>query len=269
MNIWEFPFSSQAAEHVRAADYSLDSLLNKRGFLPVRKRAAERVRGAVEGEIPGEYSHGEVELLSYPLARVMVSCLGDEYLFRRYALAESKLAHRRMQKSREDLPVLARDLGIGPVAQGDLFRLHFTEYLPAASRMHSPRWKLVNRALRGGHLTVTSEELIRLLEEMVRERVLNGLPLAVEEKICQELSLYLDPIRLELEEAKNRNRVDLGPVEEGAFPPCIRAMLAQVAAGVNLAHTARFALTSFLLRIGMDVDQVVGIFNTSPDFDEE
>jgi len=269
MNIWEFPFSGDAAEHVRAADYTLDSLLNRRGFLPVRKRAAERVRGAVQGEITSDYSHGEVELLSYPLARVMVSCLGDDYLLRRYALAEAKLAQRRMQKSREDLLPLARDLGIRPVAQEGLFRLHFTEYLPAASRMHSPPWKLVNRALQGGYLTVTTEELIRLMEEMVRERVLKGLPLGVEDRICQGLSEYLDPIRKELEVAKNRNRVDLGPVEEGAFPPCIRAMLAQVAAGTNLAHTARFALTSFLLRIGMEVDQVVGIFNTSPDFDEE
>ena len=39
--------------------------------------------------------------------------------------------------------------------------------------------------------------------------------------------------------------------------------------GTNLAHTARFALVSFLLQINMSPDQVIALFNTSPDFDEE
>jgi DNA primase large subunit len=49
----------------------------------------------------------------------------------------------------------------------------------------------------------------------------------------------------------------------------IKKMLEMVAANANLAHSARFALTSFLLCINMFVDQVVGLFNTSPDFDQE
>jgi DNA primase large subunit len=58
-------------------------------------------------------------------------------------------------------------------------------------------------------------------------------------------------------------------VTESAFPPCIKKMLEQVAANVNLAHSARFALVSFLIQINMSVDQIVGLFNTSPDFDPE
>jgi len=63
--------------------------------------------------------------------------------------------------------------------------------------------------------------------------------------------------------------VDLGAVEEGAFPPCIKRMLSDVARGVNLAHSARFALVSFLLQINMTVDEVTSLFATSPDYDPE
>jgi DNA primase large subunit len=46
-------------------------------------------------------------------------------------------------------------------------------------------------------------------------------------------------------------------------------MLEQVAANANLVHLARFALVSFLIQINISVDQIVGLFNTSPDFDQE
>jgi DNA primase large subunit len=38
---------------------------------------------------------------------------------------------------------------------------------------------------------------------------------------------------------------------------------------VGLAHSARFAPVSFLIQINMSVNQIVGLFNTSPDFDPE
>jgi DNA primase large subunit len=135
--------------------------------------------------------------------------------------------------------------------------------------MKSPKWKLTNRDLSQGYLTVTEEELKRLMEEAARVRILKGLPLSVDERICAALEEYLQPLREQLEALKARERVDLGAVEEGAFPPCIKRMLTDVARGVNLAHSARFALVSFLLQINMTVDEVTSLFNTSPDFDPE
>jgi DNA primase large subunit len=46
-------------------------------------------------------------------------------------------------------------------------------------------------------------------------------------------------------------------------------MLEQVASNVNLAHSARFALVSFLIQINISIDQIVGLFNTCLDFDPE
>ncbi|VVB72069.1 DNA primase large subunit PriL [uncultured archaeon] len=272
MNTSYYPFTQEGAERVRATGYTLESLLSKTSFKTVRGRAAERVSGAISGSIPEARLGTDVEilteLLSYPLARAMVSCLDDSILLRRYALAEAKLAYRMMQNESKDIVLLADDLGLHPEGKGP-WKIHYSEYIRAAHGMHSPKWKLTNRDLYGGYLTVTLDELKRLLEEMVRVRVAKGLPLPVNEAICEGLKEYLDPLRAELKVILERQKVDLGKVEEGAFPPCIKKMLSDVARGTNLAHSARFALVSFLLRINMSPEQVVALFNTSPDYDQE
>jgi DNA primase large subunit len=272
MSISDFPFTQEAAEQVRKAGYSLESLLGKTFFKSVRGRAQERVAGAISGTIPETACRSDAEelseLLSYPLARLMVSCLADPILLRRYALAEAKLASRRMHSMKGEIMAIADDLGLHPQGPGP-YKIHFSEYIRAAHGMHSPKWKLTNRDLSQGYLTVTEEEIKRILEEAVRERVLKGLPIAVDEKICAALQEYLGPLKEQLDAMRARDRVDLGKVEEGAFPPCIRNMLSDVAKGVNLAHSARFALVSFLLQINMSVDEVVSLFNTSPDFDQD
>jgi DNA primase large subunit len=275
MSLSDYPFSREAAARVKETGYSLEGLLEEPNREPrlsrlVRRRALDRVLGAVRGEISDERAHPMAELLSYPLARVMVSCLDDDLLTRRYALAEAKLASRKMvREDRAGLLLLARDLDVHPQYDQNGLRVHFSDYLKAAARMKSPGWKLVNRSLEGGWVSVTGHELARLLEERARDRVGRSLPLPVPPEICEKLRDDLEGIEEELSAKRAEERVDLGEVTEDAFPPCIREMLAAVAIGTNLAHTARFALTTFLLAVGMTVDEVVGVFNTSPDFDEE
>src|SRR5208283_3408190 len=58
-------------------------------------------------------------------------------------------------------------------------------------------------------------------------------------------------------------------VEEGAFPPCIQALITALAAGTNLTHAGRFSLTAFLHNIGMDTTGIAELYARSPDFDIE
>jgi DNA primase large subunit len=272
MRISDYPFTEAAAGLVRSAGYSLESLLGKTSFKTVRGRAAQRVAEAMSGTISESAANTETEqlteLLSYPLARIMVSCLDDSILLRRYALAEAKLAYKRMQEEKEGLEAIADDLGLHPQGPGP-YKIHFSEYIRAAHRMHSSKWKLTNRDLQQGYLTITEEELKRIMEEAAREKILKGLPLPVDEKTCTSLQEYLGPLKEQLDVIRARDRVDLGKVEEGAFPPCIKKMATEVAKGTNLAHSARFALVSFLLQINMTQEEIISLFNTSPDFDEE
>ncbi|MCE8424959.1 MAG: hypothetical protein J5U17_04200 [Candidatus Methanoperedens sp.] len=60
----------------------------------------------------------------------------------------------------------------------------------------------------------------------------------------------------------------LSEVIPGCFPPCMSTTIADVQANVNLSHTMRFGMTSFLLNIGMTTERVTEIFKASPDFKE-
>ncbi|ABK14813.1 MAG: DNA primase regulatory subunit PriL [Methanothrix sp.] len=273
MRAFWYPFTHAAAKEIRLIDAPLEDVLSSRAFQPVRRRAVERVRGALHGEIPdADASDGvkqNVELLSYPLARLIVSCIDDDYLLRRYVLAEAKLAHRRLRSSdTEEVLEIARDLGMSPIYEGDNFRIHFTDFVISAARFRSQKWKLINRTIDHGYLKVTREELLRLMQERIRDRIQEGLPLDAG-SICEGLSDHLRSIRDELASSKRSSMVDLGEFSRDALPPCMRSLLEQLAAGRNLAHTARFALTSFLLNINLGVEDIIGIFNNTPDFDEE
>jgi DNA primase large subunit len=57
-------------------------------------------------------------------------------------------------------------------------------------------------------------------------------------------------------------------VAQTAFPPCIEALYQAFSSGRHLSHVGRFALTSFLINIGMPSDKVIELFKGISDFNE-
>lgn len=278
-----YPFVSEASEYVGGLGFSPEKLLSSRALDSARMRGKERVIQSLTGEIekpsPSASEEGKIltELLSYPFARILVSCIDDQFLIRKYALAEAKAAYRLLKTQQpEFLQELGLDFQINAetyenVESHDiLFDLHFTDYIKLATTLKDLNWKLVNRKMKAGHVRISKEEFARLLQEAIRSRIQNALPLSIPEEISEACTPYLTDINETLEEKKSDFGVgEFQKVESELFPPCIVQAIANVRAGVNLAHSMRFAMTSFLLNIGMTVDEVVAMFNVSPDFDEE
>jgi DNA primase large subunit len=268
-----YPFLTQTVQYVADMGTPVDNILTLRSFDITRYRARSRVLQAVHGEIQHDDTvNFTVELLSYPVARILVSCLDDAFLTRRYSLAEAKYAYHMMkQENNEVLQEIGEDLHIvASVTESGLFDLHFTDYIRGAVGLHSVQWKLINRILYSGYVSITKEEYARLLQEAVRARIIGALPLNVPDEFCQALKNYLLEIKSTVDVSRTEfDDAGFGNVEPEHFPPCIVHLLSNAQGGINLAHSARFALTSFLLNIGMSVDQVVSLFNVSPDFNEE
>jgi DNA primase large subunit len=266
----EYPFLSQAAEYVAGLETPVDHYLTARTFEMARYRAQTRVLQAIGGEIKRDNTiNGVTELFSYPIARILVSCIDDAFLTRRYALKEAEFSNVKMKQedNYEILQEIGRDFDIAPSINDKGFQMHFTDYVRCAAGMRALKWKLVNRRLESGFVNITKEEYTRLLQEVIKERLLK-LPLEVPDRFCQSLMVYIDEIKTSLEASKSEfDEAGFGNVEPEHFPPCIRHLLANAQGG--MAHSARFALTSFLLKIGLSVDQIVHMFNVSPDFNEE
>ena len=271
-----YPFISEASAHVGNLGISLESLLNSRAYRAARARGIERVKEALEGEIKKSPVSGEAqvlsELLSYPFARMLVACVDDQLFTRRYSLAEAKAAYAFLRNETPNfLLEFGEDFGISADFRDSYFSMHFTDYIRFSNSLKDPTWKLTNRQLRAGKIKITKEEFARLLEEAVRERIEQSFPIP---EIPPEVSSFCSPYVSEIKEQfevqkKNFGATDFGAVEPDLFPPCIAHALANVQGGVNLAHSMRFAMTSFLLSVGMSVEEILNLFNVSPDFDAE
>ncbi|TFF94871.1 hypothetical protein EU546_04320 [Candidatus Thorarchaeota archaeon] len=145
------------------------------------------------------------------------------------------------------------------------FKIQFQDFLEVAPDFHDPVWKLVNRHLDNGWVPVQKSELARLISGKFNNIILGShidvppLPRRLAESIQ----------RIESEVSKKVRST--GPTEfteksVDAFPPCISQMRKDTLAGKNLSHSARFALASFLLNIGMTVDEVVDVFRPARDY---
>ncbi len=272
-----YPFISEASQHVGSLGFSLDKLITSRALDLARLRGKERViqslfEGIEKPPLTGS-DEGPVltELLSYPFARILVSCIDDSFLIRRYSLAEAVAAYILLKTRDVDfLSDIGNDFGVDAKPSDSYFNINFTDYIKLASSMKDLKWKLVNRKLDHGNVRIKKEEFARLLQEAVRARIQNSLPIEVPEEICELCAPHLDEIKVILDERKTEfGAGDFEAVESELFPPCIAHAIANTMAGVNLAHSMRFAMTSFLLTVGMTVDEIINMFNISPDFDVE
>ena len=270
-----YPFTLRASDYVKRSGRSIESLLDGEFGKAVVHRAKERVIQAINGEIKKAFGAddilAQVELFSYPFARIFVSCIGNYYLIRRCALAEAKAAYVHMRgEEPRFLEELGREFNVQCALERRDFRIHFADYLKFASGMHDPKWKLVNRRLEDGCVLVTKEEFARLLQEAIRDRIQSSLPLDVSPSLKKALSPHMAEISEHFEEMRAEFRSDeFEEVDSECFPPCIRHMLALIQAGQNLPHSARFALTSFLANIGMSAEEIIDVYRASADFDEE
>nr|WP_292387274.1 DNA primase regulatory subunit PriL [Methanosarcina sp. UBA5] len=271
-----YPFASEVSVYVESLGVSLESLLNSSALRKSRVRGMERVMQSIEGEIEKPLIKDESwllsETLSYPFAQILVACLDDQLFTKRYALKEAEAASKWLEKESTDfLLEFGEDFGIQAEAEELQFSMHFADYIRFSSSIREPIWKLTNRQLRSGMVVVAKKDLVRLLQEAIKERIEKSFPVP---KIPSEVSSFCTPYVAEIKDKfeihkKKFGTTDFGEVEPELFPPCISHALANVQGGVNLAHSMRFAMTSFLLSVGMSVDEILNLFNVSPDFDAE
>ncbi|MGZ4926513.1 MAG: DNA primase regulatory subunit PriL [Halobacteriota archaeon] len=271
-----FPYTKEAVSYVEKSTRTFASLIQPGEFSNrVLQRSVERITWTIIGEIEQKEdkpSYPEAELFSYVMARVIVSCIHTPLLIQKYAAAEARHATHLLRHTEGQLQCayihrLLNDFRIDASVENNAFHLYFTDVIRYTGRLRGPEWRLVN-LMNKGHVVLAKNQLIQLLAEIVRLQVLNGLPLKLDTSKCEALARYLTPLK-EIVAASLSDDITYGTVHLEACPPCIKALLLVASAGRNLTHPARFALTSFLANIGMKADDIVRIYESSPDFSED
>ncbi len=290
-----YPFLKESADLLRQKGVTLETLISSLAYERARTLGKERVLEAIEFakvvERPiATETDAMNELLSYPVARMLVSCLGDEKFVRRYAIAEAKLANARLSSEVEraketklrrggappsggggaDFVIrIAEELGLSVHMVGDSLAVDFSDYLRFSSAIKSKSWKLVNQDVRNGETLVDVKRLVRLVEQMITEKIVSELPLPVTDLIIEALTDDVEEIGSFLEQKRaEQPKKDFGKVSIVRFPPCMKKLLEMIRAGENVPHTGRFAIVAFLHTLGMDSETILSTFATSADFDE-
>lgn len=275
LRLANYPFLSESSEYLKENGPSLSELLHDIAYERTRILGKERVLEALEGGVIKEHSLVTdadclAELLSYVAARILVSCINDQYLIRRYALAEAKTLSSRLQNEDFDFVVnLGKELELDVSLENGSCMIHFTHFLKNTSQMRSKSWKIANQDMKDGYIVLDKNRLARVIEQALQTRIEGELPAQVNEEILKDLSTHVTDIKKAVEEKKSTySAKDFGKIRVTKLPPCMRHMLAKVQAGENLPHSGRFALTAFFHAIGMSSEEVLHLFSSSPDFDE-
>ncbi len=281
-----YPFMDSAREAVDRAGVDLATIVAEDGA--VVDRALDRVEMALlEGTVGDPHPRPRVELLSYPIARVLVSAVDEHILVRRYAGAEAATAHERFSEEVAETGTLRStpnqgltladllqefDLADEVWSEGEetgtpTYRMSVGAYLRLAAEEWGDEWRLVNRDLAAGVVPLDRDELLVLLRRAIRQRVAANLPFEVPAEIATELTAEV--ARLEDRLADLDLTRDIDTVVPDLFPPCMQHLLDQIQRGDHLEHHSRFAIAAFLVTIGMTTDEIVELFEINPGFGEE
>jgi len=142
--------------------------------------------------------------------------------------------------------------------------INVKDYVMLSSSLKSDYWRLVNRIVDNGFIYLKRSEIIRLARDKIRQELYKRIRESSLPNIPSQLQYLVDII-------KNRPlpRILFEGTKITGNPPCVAHAVSKVESNENLAHYERFFLTSFLLKTGKNVKEVLTFFSASPDFNEK
>jgi len=273
----EYPFLPGAETLLGTEPVSVRALLGDPAFAAARAlgrarilAAADDPRGTRDLEELARADPG-VRFLSFLFARLVLSSATAPAAIRRWAVAEAKRNHGRlMTVTAEELAEVARRLGFSLVPRPNGVEVPLVDYLHLSVPIREAEFRLPRQAVRHGTVRVRAARAARLLQEAVRLRLAEPLPLAedVVAEIRQRESELLATLAERMPSPVARAGLLGGPLRPELFPPCIRRMQRTLQKGENLSHSGRFCLAAFLHRVGADFETIVDAYRGAPDFDE-
>ncbi len=275
-----YPFLKQARKYQQAHDLQIEDL-GRQELAGIITRAYERVEEAICFNCVSRNLHSDedTEILSFPVAIILTLATGDSLVQKKYALAEARLMEQDFQKETSDrLVAIGTDLGweitfcADRKDQSSAFKLNFVDYLRNTKHLQQEKkWKLVNRALSGGYVRLSTAEVARLLSEEVRHYIEKRQNIHDMPKMPASLTVLADRLLHLAQSQRSSTEIEEFPasLSEDSFPPCVTALYRAFSSGHHLSHVGRFTLTSFLVNVGMPSEKLIELFKSFSDFDEK
>lgn len=265
-----YPFSNTAKRIVKAINPAIDELLEKRfGIVELAKRNLIAVLRGKPYPISTDIANAEIlqsQILAFPLAKILVSFLDNPKYYDYFARAvrDSTFAMLQNTSDFDELVALANDLELKFEIDEGLFKIGVLEFLSVPIR--NDALKLANQDVASGSVFLNKHRFASFLAEKAAHCVLTGLPVDVAELPKQFKNLAFEA--LNESSAMLRHSIS-GKANLSYLPPCIETIYADLLAGKNVPHIARFVLATFLNAINVPEEKIVEAFSRAPNYNEK
>lgn len=268
-----YPFLKETQSYVKKLDFKVEDIASPE-LAKILERAEERLQEAMLYTIVSRKTRYEdIEILSFPTAIMIAIATENSFIQKRYALAEAKQSLTDLKdEPKERVLAIAGNFNwklelCDQTVPEYEFALHFTDYLRNITHLRGTKWKLVNKPLNKGKIYLSRDETARLLSEEVRKRIEKRLEIK-DVKFPAEILGAAHRIKKLSTEKIDQTEIEGIPetVQQEAFPPCIQALYQAFTSGRHLSHVGRFALTAFLVNIGMSSETVIELYKNLSDF---
>lgn len=278
LTLSKYPFLNVSREYVKENSLSIEELLDDPLYERARMIGVERLDNAFKNRDVGNRSLATeseciMELLSYPIARMIAVCIEDIYFKRRYALGEAVHAYKNLLNEPISFILdVAKEfkLNIKYDKETNKFTIFFVDYLRYAPTRYK-EWKMINRKMKNGFIQISQKDTVRIIQEALRARINEEL----DSRSCSKTIIRTfssDITRISNTVMKHRKTIQAAPVgklDVKKLPPCMKNILKSIQAGENVPHAGRFALVSFLNSLKLGTNDILKIFSTAPDYEEE
>ncbi len=274
----KYPFLHETREYIKEHGPSVEELLTDIIYERARTVGIERLDTTLQKRTVGQRtlvseSDYFMEILSYPIARMVAVCVGDTYIKRRYALGEAYYVYQNLLNEPVScLLQIASELNLTAEQDEDThkIKLFFKDYLRYAPTRYK-EWKMVNRDVIRGYVRITRRELARVMREVLWKRLNEEL----DARRCDPLVAQI--FAADIERLKNiallhhqkHEAMPVGKVTVEQLPPCMKELLAAMQSGENVPHMGRFALVAFLNSLKLRSADILKLFSTAPDYEED
>ena len=278
LKLAKYPFLNGSKKYVKENKLSVEELLEDPIYEPAKIIGIERLDNAYKNRDVGIRSLATeydciMEILSYPIARMIAVCIGDIYFIRRYALSEAVHAYNQLtNESISNLIDISEEFkfNIQFDSEANKISIYFTDYLKNAPTRYL-QWKMINREMENGYISLSSKDFVRIIQEALRIRINQELDSRKCSRIIEK-SFKSDIYRIKELVSKHRKKIEtipFGKLDVEKLPPCMKDILKSIQSGENVPHMGRFAIVSFLNSLKLNTKEILQLFSTAPDFEEE
>lgn len=276
----KYPFLNEASDYIRQTHFDLEEF-NRPEMKHIISRAAEMLESEIiRGEVYKRLDKYEIEILTFLVTLIIVRSIGMEVILKKHSLFEAIRAENflveDLKKEKNDerkhlllFKIFNELFKINVDISSDdkrLFKVKISDYLERSSHFHEQQWKLVNRLVHRGYVYLDADETVRLIRNELSNLIYMRIKAMTLTKLPESIEITANEFKNKLPSPK----IYMTPRSPDAkdYPPCIKHALEEMDNGINLPHSARLMLATYMLTVGKSVNEIVMLFQNAPDYNE-